>query len=272
MYLNIKAYSQESFDAFYEIVIEDVVRSQQYIIDEVFYKGVKITLYTTLTVLIKGDVSNIMEEIDLLIDTKMYVGVDELGVGENIGPYVVCAVKFNDYKSKVNVVLHGIKDSKKMSHKEIIDASKVIMKNSKYECIGLAPSDFNKEYSKIKNMKALNAIAQNDLHMKFKDDPNHVTDEFVNQRKYFEYLSNFGKEPFEDIFFTTKAEDKFVEVAAAAIISKAKYNNWLIDYLDKHNIYYKIDKKLNSNEIWTRIKNNKIILKDRNELVKDWSK
>ena len=208
----------------------------------------------------------------ILIDKELYVGIDEVGVGENIGPYVACAVRFNDFESKMRVALHGIKDLKKMSYDEIVAATKVIKNNSKWECVGLDPKEFNNQYKVIQNMKALNAIAQNDLHNKFKDFDKHVTDEFVNEKKYFEYLETFNRDSFKDITFTTKAEDKYMEVAAAAIIAKEKYNTWLVNYLKDNNIDFKIGVRLSSNDIWTRIKNGEISIKDRDSLIKDWSK
>ena len=56
----------------------------------------------------------------MIIDKNLYVGVDEVGVGENVGPYVSCAISYENYESKKKVVLKGIKDSKKMKHLEII--------------------------------------------------------------------------------------------------------------------------------------------------------
>jgi len=274
MYTTIKAYSTESLKNFHEIVKGPVVNEdkQNYILDKVIYKGVEITFYTTGSVLFKGDVESIKEEIKTLVDKKLYVGIDEVGVGENIGPYVSCAVRFNDYDSKLNVALHGIKDSKKMSHFEIVEAAKVIKDNAKVECIIMDPLKFNKNYKQIKNMKALNAIAQNKLNLAFKDFPHHVTDQFVSKEKYNEYLVHFKQEVYDDIFFTTKAEDKYMEVAAAAIVAKNEFNKWLIDYFNKNNIEFEIKNKLSSNEIWTKIKNGEITIEDRDSLIKDWSK
>ena len=274
MYTTIKAYSKESLKAFHDVVKGPKVNADKdnYIIDKVIYKGVEITFYTTGSVLFKGDINSIKDDVSLLVDKTLYVGIDEVGVGENIGPYASCIVRFNDYESKMNVALHGIKDSKKMSHFEIVEAAKVIKDNAKVECIVMEPKKFNVNYKKIKNMKALNAIAQNKLNLAFKDYDNHVTDQFVSKEKYVEYLTDFNQEVYDDIFFTTKAEDKYMEVAAAAIVAKNEFNSWMIKYLDKHNINYEIKNKLSTNDIWTKIKNGDIEITDRDSLIKDWSK
>jgi ribonuclease HIII len=111
-----------------------------------------------------------------------------------------------------------------MSHFEVLDAAKVIKENAEVHCKFMNVSSFNKNYKKIKNMKALNAIAQNGVHNDFKQYGDHVTDQFVNSNKYFSYLEEFKQEPYKDVFFTTKAEDKYMEVAAGAIVAKAMYN------------------------------------------------
>ena len=131
MYMSIKSFSAETLKKFHDLVRQPELTPGEYILDQVTYKGVKITFYTTGTVLFEGDTSLIEKEIEILIDKELYVGIDEVGVGENIGPYVACAVRFNDFESKKQVALHGIKDSKKMSYDEINLAAKVIKNNSK---------------------------------------------------------------------------------------------------------------------------------------------
>jgi ribonuclease HIII len=81
-----------------------------------------------------------------------------------------------------------------------------------------------------------------------------------------------GSEIYTSAVYVTKAEDKYTEVAAAAVMAKSKYNSWLVDYMDSKGIPYQIGKRLNSNLIWEEIKSKKIILNDPNSFVKDWSK
>jgi ribonuclease HIII len=112
-----------------------------------------------------------------------------------------------------------------MSHFEVLEAAEVIKQNSEVHCKFMDVATFNKSYKVIKNMKALNAIAQNGVHNSFKAYDDHVTDQFVNINKYYSYLDEFKQEPYKGVFFTTKAEDKYMEVAAGAIVAKSMYNN-----------------------------------------------
>jgi len=225
MYLTVKAFSQDSFDKFHKLVSNgDNLKQSGPQYDQLIYKGVQITFYNNLTILFKGNINEDLEElIDVLIDKELYVGSDEVGVGEGVGPMVAAAIKFNDYESKKRVILHGIKDSKKMNHNEIMVAAKVIKNNAEVQLISLDPVKFNSTYKKIPNVKKINAIMQNKILSKF--DGIKVTDEFVNLNKFKEYLSTANEEMFEGTFILEqKAEDKYMEVAAAAIVAKAYYN------------------------------------------------
>jgi ABC-type proline/glycine betaine transport system substrate-binding protein len=74
------------------------------------------------------------------------------------------------------------------------------------------------------------------------------------------------------VFFTTKAEDKYMEVAAGAIVAKAMYNLWVVEYLNEQGIDFKIKNKLDVQGLWKSIKDGKIIIKDKDSFIKDWTK
>jgi ribonuclease HIII len=190
MYLNIKSYSKESFDDFYKIVSGYHNGSNSKVIhDEVIYDGITITFYKNLTILFKGNnIDKLRKIIETIVDKTLYVGIDEVGVGENIGPMLACGVRFNDFESKMNVIMSGIKDSKKMTYDEISNLSKIIEKNSEINCYGFNPEKFNELYKTVQNVKAINAMIQNKINNDFDKYPDHVGDEFVNKKKYFEYL------------------------------------------------------------------------------------
>ncbi len=276
MYLSIKAFSNESFMKFYEVVGGSKKPiSKSVVFDIVFFEQVQITFYSNLTILFKGEINtNLNSLIDIIIDDELYVGSDEVGVGESIGPIVAVALKFKNYNSKKLVIMNGIKDSKKLSADEIFKKSDFIKKHSEYFVVSMVPSKFNEVYKKLPNVKAINALMQNELHKKFEGmGYKHITDQFVNERKYNEYISESKNEAFKGkLMLLTKAEEKYLEVSAAAIIAKSIFNNWVIEELKKEGISLKIGKRLNSWNIFLDIKNDKLKVKDKNKYIKNWSK
>lgn len=273
MYLSIKAYSKESLIEFYNIVKEgSLQRPAEHVLDEVMYKGIKITFYKTGTVLFHGDISGIHEEMKTLVDKEMYVGVDEVGVGENVGPFVACAVKFNDYESKFRSVLAGIKDSKKMTAKEIEKSAAVIKENAEVRCTLLEPVVFNKHWVNIGNVKELNALVQNSLLIKFDANNKFITDEFVNSKKYTEYLDKNNVSERREVQLLQKADDKYVEVSAGAIVAKAEFNRWMKEFAAEHNLPLQIKDRLNANKLWTDLKEGKVQFDKPELILKEWAK
>ncbi|BDU67688.1 MAG: hypothetical protein TYPL_3410 [Candidatus Tyloplasma litorale] len=278
MYLSIKSYSKEKFLEFYQAIGGRKTKSNDDIVfDNKIYDNVKITFYTNLNILFNGKINKKLEKlIDIIIDKELYVGSDEVGIGESIGPIVVVALKFKNYDSKKKVILNGIKDSKKLSAKEIDQKSKFIKKYSDFKIMIMPPNKFNNIYKKLNNIKAINALMQNELHKKFENENNiHITDQFVNENKYNEYILNSNNEPFKGkLILLTKAEEKYLEVAAAAIIAKSIFNNWLINKFKEDGIKINIEnnKRLNSWKLFQELNNGTIKVDNKNEYIKKWKK
>ncbi len=275
MYVSIKAYSRDSFLEFYNSIGgSKIFKDDKVIFDIIFYNNVQITFYSNLNILFKGELNNkLIELIDIIIDKELYVGSDEVGVGESIGPIVATALKFKTYEDKKSVILNGIKDSKKLNAMQIAEKANFIKKHVDYFTVKLTPYQFNQVYKKLPNTKAINALLQNQLHKKFEDGNfKHVTDQFVNERKYIEYVKESGNELFKGkLLLLTKAEEKYLEVSAAAIISKDIFNSWVLNELKNDGIDYKIKNRLNSWELFLKIKNSEIVV-DKNKYLKKWDK
>lgn len=274
MYLNIKAYSQKSYEEFYNIIKGEKLFSKNNIIfDILYFENTQITFYSNLTILFKGLISIKLENlIDTIIDSTLYVGSDEVGVGESVGPIVSTALHFNSYKDKKIVIMNGIKDSKKMTAKEIQEKSEFIKMHSEFYTAIMIPKLFNKTYETLSNVKAINAIMQNELQKKFEGRGyTHITDQFVSEKKYDEYILKSGNEAFKGkLNLLIKAEDKYLEVSAAAIISKSIFNNWLIKELLKDGHKVIIDKRLNSWDLFQKINSGEIKIKDKYKYIKNW--
>lgn len=275
MYTSIKAYSIESFMEFYNIIGGSKEYSDKEITFDIKnYDGVQITFYSNLTILFNGDINDqLLNHIDIIIDKELYVGSDEVGVGESIGPIVAAAVRFKSFEDKKAVIMNGIKDSKKLNAEEIKRKAKFIKKHVEYYTVTLDPISFNDAYKKLPNVKAINALLQNQLHKKFEGRGYiHVTDQFVNENKYNEYISNSDNEPFNGkLLLLTKAEEKYLEVSAAAIISKDIFNSWVIDEFKKDGIELEIGNKLNAWNIYQDLINDKYNISTK-KYIKDWNK
>ncbi|NMA51242.1 MAG: ribonuclease HIII [Mollicutes bacterium] len=150
------------------------------------------------------------------------IGSDETGCGDFFGPIVVCST----YVSKENIPFLeelGVKDSKKINDDKIMEIVPKIIKKIPYVCFILDNESYNNNYQDM-NMVKLKCILHNkvlyNLIEKYK--PNYkycVIDQFVNSKKYYEYLLGIPK-VVKNISFYTKAESKCMAVAAASVIAR----------------------------------------------------
>ena len=159
---------------------------------------------------------------DKLIINKPSIGSDEVGTGDYFGPIVVTA----SYVSKENESFLndlGVRDSKKLTDETIIKIAPEIIKQIPHSTIIFDNESYNKYHNEDINMNKIKAILHNKALLNLvKNDYNYemiVIDQFVNPKKYFEYIKD-AKEIVRNITFYTKAEDKFLSVAAASIISR----------------------------------------------------
>lgn len=276
MYVSIKAFSKQAYMEFYFKVNGNKKEINNDIIFDILnYEKTQITFYSNLTILFKGEMSDELNGlIDIIIDKELYVGSDEVGVGESIGPIIAVALKFKSFKDKKIVILNGIKDSKKLNAKEIQEKSNFIKNHVEYYVANMNPEKFNETYKILPNVKAINALMQNELHKKFENKNYiHITDQFVSEKKYNEYIDQSKNSAFNGkLILLTKAEEKYLEVSAAAIIAKSLFNNWIIKELEKENINIKIGNKLDSWGIFKDIQNGKIKVANKQKYIKNWKK
>ena len=150
------------------------------------------------------------------------MGSDEVGTGDYFGPIVVTAT----YVAKENQsFLRELKvgDSKKITDERISEIAPQIMQKIPYITLKLDNETYNKYYNQELNMNKTKAILHNKvllalLEKDFKPEKI-VVDQFVNSRKYYEYLNDVPQKV-TNIFFTPKAEDQCLAVACASIISR----------------------------------------------------
>jgi len=150
------------------------------------------------------------------------IGLDEVGTGDFFGPVVVTAAYISSNDESL-LREFNIRDSKKMDDETIKAIVPQILDKIKYSSIVLSNSEYNNFYSKDMNMNKIKAVLHNkvitELLTKLDEKPDYiVVDQFVNEKKYYEYLNDTNH--ITNLTFMEKAEDKVLSVAMASIISR----------------------------------------------------
>ncbi len=169
------------------------------------------------------------------IATLSAVGADEVGTGDYLGPIVVCCAYVR--QDQIETLLHlGIKDSKQLNDSNITHLAAKLKKEIPFHCIILPNDKYNLMVDKGMNANSIKAFLHNKamlaLEEKLGTMPEYVIlDEFVNERKYYDYLKTLPSKPniyTKNLFFVQKGEGVHVAVAAASIIARAAF----VEYMD----------------------------------------
>lgn len=83
-----------------------------------------------------------------------HIGTDESGKGDFFGPLVIAGVMTDEKNAELFLSL-GIKDSKKLSDKKILNLASEIKKNAPYSIIAVSNLKYNELYDKMKNLNKL---------------------------------------------------------------------------------------------------------------------
>lgn len=83
-----------------------------------------------------------------------HIGVDESGKGDFFGPLCIAGVLVDEKTEKLFVDL-GIKDSKKISDKKILELEKSIRANAIHSVVAISNGRYNELYANIKNLNKL---------------------------------------------------------------------------------------------------------------------
>lgn len=156
-----------------------------------------------------------------LIYNSNTIGSDEVGTGDFFGPIVVTA----SYVSKENIKFLenlNVKDSKKLTDEKILEIVPQIIKKIPYETIIISNSQYNLQHNQTSmNMNKIKAILHNKvltkMSLQYKADYI-VIDQFAKEQTYYRYLEQTNA--LKKLTFLTKAEDKCLSVAAAALIAR----------------------------------------------------
>ena len=85
---------------------------------------------------------------------EKYIGTDESGKGDFFGPLVIAGVQA-DESNKQKFINLGIKDSKKLDDKRILQLALQIKANAMHSVVVITPVKYNELYNKFKNLNKL---------------------------------------------------------------------------------------------------------------------
>lgn len=207
----------------------------------------KITLYKTNTLLIDGLIKNrIYSKLILKSNENNFLGSDEVGVGDFFGPTVYCTVYLEERSlENLSSLFINIKDSKKISNDEILEIYKKIKTKVKFTTKVIYDHEIdnlNSIEQKIvyhhKNYLNLSRYAEeNGIIIK-----KNVIDLFTTEKSFYKYSKKFNLSWESNIHLETKADSKYLCVALASIIARAKF----LEEIEKIKNKYKIEIPLGS--------------------------
>lgn len=157
------------------------------------------------------------------VDIEEQIGSDEVGVGDLLLPMIVVAAYVKPTQIKRLREL-GVTDSKKLTDTKIRQIGPELVKEFEYSKLTLPNEKYNEMLSKGENINSLKAKMHNralsNLHEKYIDVFRIYVDEFVNEKKFYSYLSKDDEPIVRDISFKTKGESYFPSVALASVIAR----------------------------------------------------
>ena len=152
---------------------------------------------------------------------RVHIGSDEVGTGDFFGPVVVCAA-FVNTEQEAYLTKLGVGDSKGFSDEWIRKMAKAMIPLITHRHVVLMPEYYNKLYAKHPNLNHIKALLHNRAILELLEQTGPVPvvmDQFVHETKYFDYLKH-QQTVHRKIEFHTKAESKFIAVAAASILAR----------------------------------------------------
>lgn len=170
------------------------------------------------------------------VDFKEYIGTDESGKGDYFGPLVVAAV-YVDESSSLKLNELGVKDSKLLFDNSIKELEKKVQKavNYNFDIIIINPEKYNKLYESFGNLNKLlgwaHAKAIENLALKI-NCTNVISDKFGDEHIIKNELT---KKKLELNLYQTPKAERYIGVAAASILARAKVIQWFEEKSKEYN-------------------------------------
>lgn len=159
------------------------------------------------------------------------IGSDEVGNGSYFGPLTVCAA-FADREHLAYLKELGVRDSKELTDPQIRILAEKIKQAIPYQLLVVAPEKYNQiqpQYNAVRMKVALHNQAIRLLLQKIAPQtPDAILiDQFTPEASYRKYLRQEAQPVTQNLYFTTKGEQYHLAVAAASIVSRAAFLDWL---------------------------------------------
>lgn len=228
--------------------------------------GVTVVCYESLKLLVQGKKSEefnnkylnkitentsqakLIQTEDFTHDFSDWIGTDESGKGDFIGPLVTAGVYVKreqvDFLTNLN-----IKDSKKLTDKFILKIAPQIKQNCLFSVVTINPEKYNELYLKFNNLNKLLAWAHSraieNLLEKVPSCENAISDKFADESLIKNALFKNGKKI--NLVQRTKAESD-IAVACASILAREEF----VKRTEKLKAIYKIDFSKGGSDIATK--------------------
>ncbi len=161
--------------------------------------------------------------------THSHMGTDEAGSGDFFGPMTAAAAYVEESKIPLLKEL-GVRDSKSMSDESVLHvADQIIAAKIPYSLLVLHNPKYNElqkkgwTQGKMKVMLHFHAIQNVLKKINIEELDGIVVDQFAERRVFQRHLTSEKKKLPEKMYFLTKAESYSIAVAAASILSRAKF-------------------------------------------------
>ena len=201
--------------------------------------GINVTCYASLKLLIQGKncddfVTNYLDSTsaqtklqlpqpDFEHDFPCWIGTDESGKGDYIGPLVTAGVMVKKEQSEYLAGLN-IKDSKKLTDKFMLEVAPKIKQNCVFSVVTINPEKYNELYSKFGNLNKLlawaHAKAIENILEKYPDCQNAISDKFGDESLIKNALQKNGRKI--NLIQRTKAESD-IAVACASVLAREEF-------------------------------------------------
>ena len=200
------------------------------------HQDITIHIYANNTFLVQGDQKQInafllkyqlnankQTELDTTKVVIPYFGCDESGVGDLFGP-IVMTVFYVDKEMAIKLKRLEIGDSKKMELNQIEKTATWLMKHKNYFATTIVSNqEFNKHFGINMNLKELLTFYYVQTIEKFvigKKYTKIIIDGFASEKNFTKYCQKLNLKSDHQIKLITKAENQYLGVGAASIISR----------------------------------------------------
>lgn len=157
-------------------------------------------------------------------------GSDEVGTGDYFGPVVVAAAVVPDAQIASQLHAMHITDSKAMTDAAILKAAPVIAKMIPYTVEILSDASYNRIYDRENmNINRIKALMHNKAWLHLADQitlpSNCIVDQFCAESTYYRHIASqkTDGETVRGLYFETKAESRYIAVAAASVLARAAF-------------------------------------------------